>query len=416
MNIKKPAVVNFYNITFKNAHGYEFGGAIIMDKSDVYVKNCIFDNNYAGINGGAICNSGTDRNNYGHLTVRDCVFTNNYADHDGGAIATRWGYIDIYHSVFKYNYAFRDGGAVRTGIYSQTRIFNSIFEENEAREWGGALYNWPGVLEVYNCSIKNNTAGERGGAIITSGPLIVKNSTITNNYAGVHGGAIYIDEETPDIQSTTIISGNNIYDNEAGWDYHDIFIERTTSETTSFNDNYWGTNNPLNGTDYKYNWTNRVNNYKDFEVITSWITKNPEEENKNATISTDNETNINNDKKEDFTKTETEKPLENNNNTNSIPETLSEEINHFINGTSEKVKSNVNSYVLNKDILTNSTKNNVGENNQKLSKDNSQKSSSKEITKKDTNKKISNDHRIAYIILIVIVILILGCGYYYYRK
>jgi hypothetical protein len=262
------------NITFINGYNNEFGGAINSESSNVYVNNCIFINNTAKtINGGAINNAGT-LNTTGYLFVNNSYFKGNYAGHDGGAITTYRGSSDIYNSIFTENYAYRDGGAVRGGIYSKTFIQYCLFENNTAREWGGALYNWPGKLTVLNSTINNNTAGTKGGAIITSGPLNVFGCIITNNKAGTYGGAIYIDEETPGIPSTATVHNNIIMNNTGGMGAQDIYIELTTSKKTNFDDNYWGTNNPLNGTDYPFNWNQRVefNNFTKNPV--KWITEN----------------------------------------------------------------------------------------------------------------------------------------------
>ena len=117
----------------------------------------------------------------------------------------------MYNSTFRYNYAYRDGGATRTGIYSTTYVEGCIIENNTAKEWGGALYNWPGELTVKNSTIANNTAGTKGAAIITSGPLVVTKSTIVNNYGAY--GVIYVDEETPAIPSRIVLTDNNISNN-----------------------------------------------------------------------------------------------------------------------------------------------------------------------------------------------------------
>ena len=137
----------------------------------------------------------------------------------------------LYTSLFRFNYAYRDGGATRTGIYSTTTVEDCIFENNTAREWGGALYNWPGELTVNNCTIANNTAGTKGAAMITSGPLEVTNSIITNNYGET--GVIYIDEETPAIPSRVIFDNNYIVNNYP--ENNKIFvIEKSTANLIAF--------------------------------------------------------------------------------------------------------------------------------------------------------------------------------------
>ena len=247
--VNSISTVKIFNVTFINGHGPEFGGAIHSELGgQIYVDSCNFINNTAGHNGGAIDIAGEQHRikwetftNYGFLNATNCNFINNRADHDGGAIATYWGNSYVYNSFFTQNYAERDGGAIGVGVYSTTLTENCTFDNNTAKEWGGALYNWPGELTVNNCTISNNYAGTQGGAMITSGPLTVTNSKIINNTGVKKGGVVFIAEETPKIPSTVIFKDNYIEGNTAKVGSL-VYVDETTSTETDFNGNSWDIN------------------------------------------------------------------------------------------------------------------------------------------------------------------------------
>ena len=238
--------VKFLNLTFINGNSPDYGGAIHSELGgQIYVDNCDFINNTARSNGGAIDIAGETHRikwqvfeNFGFLNATNCNFINNHAGHDGGALATYWGNSYVYNSTFRLNYAERDGGSVRVGVYSTTLTENCTFDNNTAKEWGGALYNWPGQLTVNNCTISNNHAGTQGGAMITSGGLTVTNSKIINNSATKKGGVIFIAEETPHIPSTVIFSNNIISGNTARAGSL-VYVDETTATGTNFDGNYW---------------------------------------------------------------------------------------------------------------------------------------------------------------------------------
>ena len=244
--VNSVSQVKFFNLTFINGKSNDYGGAIHSELGgQIYVDSCNFINNSATVNGGAIDIAGEQHRikwevftNYGFLNATNCNFINNKAGHDGGALATYWGNSYVYNSVFRQNYADRDGGSVRVGIYSTTLTENCTFDNNTAKEWGGALYNWPGELTVNNCTISNNNAGRQGGAMITSGPLTVTNSKIINNTAVKKGGVVYIAEETPHIPSTVIFENNIIEGNYAKVGSL-VYADETTATNTNFNGNSW---------------------------------------------------------------------------------------------------------------------------------------------------------------------------------
>ena len=177
------------------------GGAII-NKGNLTVTNCNFDNNAANTNGGAIYNIGN------LLAVSNCNFYNNTAN-NGGAIHTQGGIVKINNSTFTGNNAGIYGGAIYN--HSTLTLKGCTFKANiSGIGFGGAIEN-DGSLTISNSVFNHNTVGGDGvgGAIHTKSFLGVTNSTFVGNSASA-GGAI-ADEESP----TLIIKGSNFISNSA---------------------------------------------------------------------------------------------------------------------------------------------------------------------------------------------------------
>ncbi|WP_405264669.1 hypothetical protein [Methanobrevibacter sp.] len=100
--------VTIKNITIKNAHYNGGGGAIYwsMDSGNGSVSNCIFINNTAGMDGGAIYWYG------GNGSVSNCIFINNTAGGVGGAIFCSGEFGNISYCVFLNNSADDEGDAI----------------------------------------------------------------------------------------------------------------------------------------------------------------------------------------------------------------------------------------------------------------------------------------------------------------
>ena len=217
----------FINVSAKGSTG---GGSIYVAASDVIITDCMFENNTALRDGGAIrvykadnvkvLNSnftncigsagGAIAWNGNNGNVTNCIFTNNAANssyttysganHTAGAIFWTGTYGVIDNCRFISNKAplttnNLGGGAIlwgNDGKSANGTVMNCIFEDNSARN-GGAIY-WATSVEgrVLNCTFDNNRAENgSGGAIYWRGDKShIVESNFTDNYAKENGGAI----------------------------------------------------------------------------------------------------------------------------------------------------------------------------------------------------------------------------------
>jgi len=194
---------------FRGNSAIQYGGAIYVDNSDsgsITIENCIFENNSAYDDGGAIeCRS--------DLNVTDSSFSGNVADSDnddygyGGAIDVynnKKSIINLTRSTFNGNHA-ADGGGFSTSSFDGNFV-DCVFVNNDAKS-GGALDLDNGDFQIIGSFISSNRATDgTGGAINYSLPdatAIISDSIISKNSAegAGMGGAIYFNGSASDTHS-----------------------------------------------------------------------------------------------------------------------------------------------------------------------------------------------------------------------
>lgn len=184
-------------------------------KMDISIYQSQFFNNTAtgtAITGGAIdCSS---------LKIVKCLFKSN-SGKAGGSISTRRLVAD--NCIFQDNFANILGGAIKADF---AKIFNCHFENNSAGQLGGALHI--GIqygiiredLYIANSSFNLNRAGIHGGAIycMMVDALYFSTSSSNSNFAVANGGFLYLTgcnvimENDTEIINNQAENGGAIYD------------------------------------------------------------------------------------------------------------------------------------------------------------------------------------------------------------
>ncbi|MFN8528291.1 MAG: choice-of-anchor Q domain-containing protein [Anaerolineae bacterium] len=224
-----------YGTFFGNrAYGNE-GGAIANGMNGVLggalvINHSSFSLNQAALSGGAIFST-----NGGQVSTTDSSFTGNLANTGGaiaiygvftGELSTTVTVetLAISRSTFLSNAARIDGGGVVSDV--PTTIASSTFQSNNATRDGGALYltdrltTGASLTELY---LTRNRARRNGGGLynITRNTLIER-SLFANNLATFYGGAIYTRQDTRSgfnliannstFSSNSAASGGGVYD------------------------------------------------------------------------------------------------------------------------------------------------------------------------------------------------------------
>ena len=218
-----------------------------VKSTDMVVRNCYFENNYATTEPGCI-------NNCGKLTVYNTTFIKNRSFWWAGAIHTHaGGNTTIYDSNFTDNLAGWNGGALYTYAYLQ--IYNSVFVGNNCttNNGGGAIgacsYQSDPHIYIENCLFKDNanncwaldelsTEGTgRGGAIslMDAGSIEVRDTTFISNSASI--GTAICAYDVAAYGSPDIIIVNNTFINHtrAG----DVLLVRVTGTILNVSNNYF---------------------------------------------------------------------------------------------------------------------------------------------------------------------------------
>jgi parallel beta-helix repeat protein/predicted outer membrane repeat protein len=170
-----------------------FGGAVRITNSSPKFIDCVFSDNSATGDGGAMyCEA------FASPVIRYCSFITNSAT-DGGAVFMSDSEGEIRNCAFTHNQA-TSGGAVYISTLSTPLLDACIFENNTASS-GGAIYTFLSEALVSNCTIINNVATSGGGLYVYGvyGPT-VENCTIVDN----SGHGIYCQLSEPVINNCII--------------------------------------------------------------------------------------------------------------------------------------------------------------------------------------------------------------------
>ena len=216
-----------------SATGGGGGGAIYSRSASVTLDSCVFEGNVATDgNGGAVWADG------GSVTIVGGLFLANNSTRYGGAVhaadsslvvrggsrfegntATGGGALfcglsdvgserpaalcSIADAEFVANSAAResqasiddfsylDGGGAAMFLFANVDITDSVFGGNYARLAGGALHGGSDTnVLVDGCTLRNNTSGKYGGAIVASSLALGAGTQLTDNVASDDGGAV----------------------------------------------------------------------------------------------------------------------------------------------------------------------------------------------------------------------------------
>ncbi|WP_458404111.1 Ig-like domain repeat protein [Methanobrevibacter sp.] len=222
------------SLTDKNGGGD--GGAILWVGHDGTIAESKFSLNNASYSGGAIFLKGSDdgsQANCSNVSIRDSLFEDNFAGLNGGAITFQRGAINglLSNSTLISNTALRNGGALFwyghngtvTGCDFKDNAALGLVDEdargvhtyidgdgNKVPGGSGGAVAWTGDIgSVNDCSFENNGALRSGGAIFLRDNVKTsfEDSSFINNSAK-EGGAIYWKSDSNENLTGCIFTGN----------------------------------------------------------------------------------------------------------------------------------------------------------------------------------------------------------------
>lgn len=213
----ESAEVNFIDCAFHDNRAGSFGGAVhAAEQSSVWFLSCEFTENVSS-GGAAIYADGChtvesldstfERNRVTEIAyaptggtvvaddaqfvvITDCEFRDNTTESSGGAVAVWGGTARILRSVFENNDAVLFGGAISAGG-TELRVEAARLRDNCARE-GGSISNYGSQLQVIGAVIDGNDATLGGGIHTQFGSTTMIGCTVADNSATQRSGGVHV--------------------------------------------------------------------------------------------------------------------------------------------------------------------------------------------------------------------------------
>ena len=179
----------------------------------------------AATTGGVVNDDGGAIDSAGHLSAESATFTGNTGTSLGGGIAAEdvsGSTLSATGDVFQNNSS-DDGGAIGNSTPNDASVSFSLFQANNATEFGGAIDHAGGTGRLtlnFDELVQNVAAGDDGGGLFdgSNGELDITNSLIDQNQSDFGGGI----DNTPEV---TNIANTSFDGNTAAVDGGGFFSE-----------------------------------------------------------------------------------------------------------------------------------------------------------------------------------------------
>ena len=191
---------NVIRSKFSNLYANATAGAIGIKTLFTFIlQDCTFTNVSSVKNGGAVyvdVNGPGDKN--GGVLINHTLFDHCSSNY-GGAVLQLGGKINIIYSNFTNNRASFSGGAVYTSnstfyVGESDFINNNIIYKDSEIGNGGALFLDYGSQEIEYCNFIKNSANAGGGVYSYDSYIEVRESTFENNGEAIHG--VFLNENS----------------------------------------------------------------------------------------------------------------------------------------------------------------------------------------------------------------------------
>lgn len=215
-----PAVnaANIADKTFENQTAEAAGGALTLTQdNNNTISGSTFNGNTAAEKGGAV------------VIQKDTVITNSTfksnrqtstgKDTAGGAVFIEGAKVEISSgSIFEQNTGFL-GGAINVRGGSTLSITDSVFSDNTANGFGGAISDYEDktgavqneLISINRTIFKNNRDNKGGGALhaVNTKAIEIADSEFNSNFSAGKGGAIQLENGAQLAVTNTVFNGNS---------------------------------------------------------------------------------------------------------------------------------------------------------------------------------------------------------------
>ncbi len=198
----------------------EFGGAIVMARSELLANAVRFEGNSADESGGAIYADET------RITLNDCAFSNNSAVYGGGLISygSELRLVDV---TFEGNSAQKNGGGIEALEGTRIILVGLVsFVGNDAGLASSESFGWYGgagwfaqnseVEAAGRLEMVGNSAGQGAAAVVTDGALSIGGYLLIANNTATGDGVLYMWNSMVNVTGSAAWEGNKVDYNGAG--------------------------------------------------------------------------------------------------------------------------------------------------------------------------------------------------------
>ncbi len=263
------ATGDFLHCVFEDVDGYDgayyyMGGAIqARDGGNLILDQCRISDCVAS------CGAGVSLSR-SECEIIDCIFTNNIAELDGGALYVENSQLQVHGCAFIANQAMDGAGFLINHCEDLILIEDNIFRANIASRSGAGGLAIVSTLRFEECEFIDNVAGLYGGAMLLDMNDFDAVQCLFRNNQGIRGGAIYIfmgyyDFETCIFDRNSATYGGALHTREANI-YPAIVNCLFTANTAQYGGAFYGQekNKP-----YFYNCTFAANQASSGSVLYS---------------------------------------------------------------------------------------------------------------------------------------------------
>jgi parallel beta-helix repeat protein/predicted outer membrane repeat protein len=152
---------------------------------DMVVDGFTLRHGYAPQGGAIVCA------NRACPTIRNCIVRDNYASDSGGGIHCENETAPVFDSCLIHANSADSSGGGLNAWYATVTLTRCVVSRNSSQR-GGGLYVYSSLMRVTDCTLaRNNAAMEGAGVYCNQDPAAFTNSVFTDNTAGTYGGALY---------------------------------------------------------------------------------------------------------------------------------------------------------------------------------------------------------------------------------
>ena len=215
----KGSDVTITRSNFINNSALESGGAIfLMDNQNSQINGSYFENNFAGLNGGAIDFYNGAKEGF----VSSCEFVNNTACAAGGSVFWEGVHGTIEYSNFTGSRALGNASGDNSGnggsiiwIGNQGTLRGCNIDDSQSAKEGAALYVKGDIFKAYYSNFTNTATNTSGGIYVQGTDVIVSHCNMENNTAKDNGGGVYVKGNYVTVTASNIVNATTQKDGSA---------------------------------------------------------------------------------------------------------------------------------------------------------------------------------------------------------